>query len=155
MLVMPTLRPLPISTLGRPWYARLWIWWTSTRRWEVVEDWYFKLPDNMTIIIPAGFVFDGASIPRPLWWVLSPVGLLLIPGLVHDFAYRYGYLLLPSTHPRLRPTGEGFGRRHWDRLFRDVATQVNGLTVISPIAYYLLRLGAWPAWRAHRRMDHL
>ena len=74
-------------------FLRIWRWITSIRKWKLTEDWEFKLPyDEPVIIIPKGFVFDGASIPRPLWGILSPTGLLLIPGLIHDFAYRYDYL---------------------------------------------------------------
>ena len=66
-----------------------------------MEDWYFRLPKNKTIIkIPKGFEFDGASIPRPFWWILSPVGLLFIPGLVHMHIKRMGSLVWRSieTH---------------------------------------------------------
>ena len=45
-------------------------------------------------VIPAGFKFDGASIPKFLHPFLSPqVGVLLIGGLVHDYAYKYATLL--------------------------------------------------------------
>jgi hypothetical protein len=43
------------------------------------------LKDGTEIILPADFELDGASIPRIFWGILSPVGLLLIPGLIHDY----------------------------------------------------------------------
>ena len=60
----------------------------------------FRLVDPMTIenkktgeqlILPAGTLSDGSSVPGPLWGALyaNPVDLLL-PGFVHDFAYRRG-----------------------------------------------------------------
>lgn len=42
---------------------------------------------NDTIVVPAGFVTDFASIPRQLWNVLSPVGEYRLPAVVHDFLY--------------------------------------------------------------------
>lgn len=41
---------------------------------------------DLTITVPAGYMSDGASVPRPLWWFLPPWG---DPGtfaaLVHDY----------------------------------------------------------------------
>ena len=49
--------------------------------------------DGTEYVIPAGFTFDGASIPKFLRSFFSPVGVLLIGGLVHDYAYKYTTLL--------------------------------------------------------------
>ena len=68
---------------------RLLVWIFEVRKWELMENWYFTLNDDVQIVINKGFVFDGASIPRPLWAFLSPVGLLLIPGLIHDYGYKF------------------------------------------------------------------
>ena len=35
------------------------------------------------------FQFDGASIPKFLRTFFSPVGVLLMGGLVHDYMYKY------------------------------------------------------------------
>lgn len=111
---MPKLIPIQIKTRDKPFLIRIWRWITSIRKWELSEDWEYKLPeDEPVIVIPKGFVFDGASIPRPLWGLLSPTGLLLVPGLIHDFAYRYDYLwALDSADLRIsirRNQGNGFG----------------------------------------------
>ena len=44
----------------------------------------------------AGFQFDGASIPKFLHPFFSPVGVLLMGGLVHDYAYKYETLLMKN-----------------------------------------------------------
>lgn len=60
----------------------------------------FRVVDPITIentktgerlILPAGMVSDGSSVPGPLWGALDagPTDLLL-PGFAHDFAYRRG-----------------------------------------------------------------
>jgi len=43
------------------------------------------------LLLPAGMLSDGSSVPGPLWGALSagPTDLLL-PGFAHDFAYRRG-----------------------------------------------------------------
>ena len=41
------------------------------------------------IEVPAGFIFDGNSLPRATWWA-SPPSDYLEAGCVHDFLYRYG-----------------------------------------------------------------
>jgi hypothetical protein len=46
----------------------------------------FKMGDQQTVV-PAGFIFDGASIPRIFWVVpgFSPLGKHLWAACVHDF----------------------------------------------------------------------
>ena len=45
--------------------------------------------NGKNFIIPKGFKFDGASVPKFLGQFLSPVGVLLIGGLIHDYGYKY------------------------------------------------------------------
>ena len=44
-------------------------------KWQVTEDfrWYFEEVDGDSVIIPKGFIFDGASIPFPITVVLPKV----------------------------------------------------------------------------------
>ena len=151
-LRMPIVKPLPIQTKGVAYPTALWRWIRTIRRWKLIEDWEHRLPDQTRIVIPKGFQFDGASIPRIFWGILAPTGLLLIPGLVHDFAYRYDCLL---RHPRnggpLEEYKRGAGRRYWDDLFRDVAISVNGFKIINRVAWLALRVGGWSAWGKRRR----
>jgi len=135
---MPILRPVPIPTKGLGFWQRIKVWRHTTRKWEVMEDWDY--PGFGTI--PKGFVFDGASIPRPLWWFLSPVGLLLIPGLIHDWGYREN------------PGGAGPNdRKLWDMFFRQIIKEVTDTTIIPWIAYFAVRIGGWKAWKEHRKND--
>ena len=90
--VMPQLRPIAIPTSGKGFWGAVWMWLTGVRTWEVADDWAFKI-NGQWYIIPQGFVFDGASIPKFLHTWLSPTGVLLMGGLVHDYAYKYATLL--------------------------------------------------------------
>lgn len=149
---MPVMWPVPIRTKGRPFYIRAWRWIFSSRKWEIAENWYFVLPTGHTIIIPKGFIFDGASIPRWLWWLLSPTGILFIPGLLHDYGYRYRYLWMMAQDGSGRPFkfGKKFGQGQWDSLFKDVSAHVNGMSVVSWSAWGMLRLFGRAAWKANR-----
>ncbi|MCH7962965.1 MAG: DUF1353 domain-containing protein [Bacteroidetes bacterium] len=151
MLELPKLRPIPIRTKNVPPIIALWRWITSIRNWEVLEDWSYVLPDDTKIYIPEGFVFDGASIPRIFWAILSPVGLLLTPGLVHDYAYQHDKLLSLDSEGNRTIYKNKAGRGYWDRLFRDVAIEVNGFKIINNIAWIALVLFGWIDWNVKRR----
>lgn len=149
---MPKLQPIPIPTKNAAVPVRMWRWLTSIRQWRLLEDWCYTLPNSdIVIVIPKGFVFDGASIPKPLWFLLSPTGLLLIPGLVHDFAYRYDYLWAFDHQGRTFRYSRNAGQKHWDKLFKTIALDVNGMSVIDYLAYVALSGFGWIAWRGNRK----
>jgi len=85
---MPKLEPVPIKTKGKGFWKGIVMWLLSTRNWVIVEDWKYNL-NGTEYVIPAGFQFDGASIPKFLRTFFSPVGVLLLGGLVHDYMYKY------------------------------------------------------------------
>lgn len=47
-----------------------------------------KLSNNIVINIPKGFEWDLASVPRFLWWLMSPDVDSEIAYLIHDYLYR-------------------------------------------------------------------
>jgi hypothetical protein len=153
---MPKLAPLPIRTKGKSPFVRTLRWLFTVRKWELQENWQYQLPRvgreaRPIIVIPKGFICDGASIPRPLWALLSPTGLLLIPGLVHDFAYRFDYLwAVRPSGPYKYPHGNA-GRAFWDDLFWRVGKDVNGMLVIDCLAWVALSLGGWWTWQKWRK----
>ena len=89
---MPKLQPIAIATAGKGFWSAIWMWLTGTRHWVVAQDWEYEI-NGTWYVVPAGFQFDGASIPKFLHTWLSPTGVLLMGGLVHDFAYKYATLL--------------------------------------------------------------
>ncbi len=149
---MPHLKPIPIPTKQqRHWFLRVLVWIFNIRKWELMEDWHYQLDDDVLIVVPKEFIFDGASIPRPLWALLSPVGLLMIPGLIHDYAYQHDKLLQVDDHGKKIPYKEGSGRDFWDELFFKVSIEVNGLPVLSLIAWFALFIGGGAAWNRYHR----
>jgi hypothetical protein len=44
-----------------------------------------SLGSGKKIEVPVGFVTDGASVPRFLWWFLPPWGKYSRPAVIHDY----------------------------------------------------------------------
>jgi len=89
----PHMKPIRIATKGKGFWGAIKLWLLGTRNWEIAEDFHYSL-NGENFVIPKGFKFDGASIPKFLASFLSPVGVLLIGGLIHDYGYKYETLLL-------------------------------------------------------------
>src|SRR5210317_2250180 len=145
---MPHLKPLPIKTKGKGFWKGIAMWLLSTRNWELVQDWKYNM-NGTEYIIPKGFQFDGASIPKFLRTFFSPVGVLLIGGLVHDYAYKYKTLLEANK----KKTMGDLTQKKADEIFRDINIVVNGFYTMNYLAYWSLRLGGFVAWNGHRKRD--
>ena len=145
---MPDLRPLPIKTKGKGFFKAIVMWLLGTRNWELTNDFTYVLNGNK-YVIPAGFKFDGASIPKFLRTFFSPVGVLLLGGLVHDYAYKYETLLRENK----RDTLGKISQKRADEIFRDININVNGFYLMNYLAYWSLRLGGFVAWNGHRKRN--
>jgi len=144
---MPAMMPLPIPTKDKGFFGAIILWILTTRKWKLVEDWVYNI-DGTQYKVPAGFVFDGASVPKYFRSWLSPMGVLLIAGLVHDYGYKHAKLKMYNG-----VATEVNNQKYFDKLFRDIAIEINGFKLINYIAYYALRLGGFIAWRGHRKRD--
>lgn len=150
----PILEPIPIRTKGLPLLMRIWVWLFRARTWKLVDDWEFdtKLDEeDVTIFIEKGFVFDGASVPRCFWWLLQPMGVLLIPGLVHDYAYRYQKVVTIDRKLKRKFNRRNTDHRFWDLFFREISIQINGCKVISYSAWIILFFCGGFAWKSNRK----
>ena len=146
---MPVLEPVQIKTKGKGFWKGIVLWLLSTRNWILKEDWKYNI-DGTEYVIPAGFQFDGASIPKFLRTFFSPVGVLLIGGLVHDYAYKYKTLLKKNKKDTM---GE-ITQKKADEIFRDINIIVNGFYTMNRLAYWSLRLGGFVAWNGHRNRNN-
>lgn len=144
----PELKPIAIKTKGKGFWKGIAMWLLSTRNWELTKDWKYNIDGN-EYVIPAGFQFDGASIPKFLRTFFSPVGVLLIGGLVHDYAYKYKTLLRENK----KDTMGDLSQKRADEIFRDINIIVNGFYTMNYLAYYSLRLGGFVAWNGHRKRN--
>ena len=145
---LPHLQPLKFSTKGKGFWKGILAWLLGTRNWQITKDWHYNI-DGTDYVIPAGFTFDGASIPKFLRTFFSPVGVLLVGGLVHDYAYKYTTLLEKNK----KNTMDKLTQKRADEIFRDININVNGFYVMNYLAYYSLRLGGFVAWRGHRKRN--
>ena len=138
---MPKLQPVPIATKGKGFWKGIVMWLLSTRNWVLTEDWKYNI-DGTEYVIPAGFQFDGASIPKFL-------RTLLMGGLVHDYAYKYKTLLKKNKKDTM---GE-ITQKKADEIFRDINIIVNGFYTMNRLAYWSLRIGGFVAWNGHRKRN--
>jgi len=99
---------------------------------ELVEDWAFCV-NGIWYWIPAGYVFDGASIPRAFWFIIgSPFDpLFWAAALAHDFIY--------LTHLLSRAIA--------DDIFRCFLKTKNVGIVKSQTMYVAVRTFAGFAWK--------
>ena len=150
MAEMPVLRPIPLSTVNqKSLLNKILIFVFQVRRWRVEEAFIYEYKGKK-YAVHAGFEFDGASIPKALWGLLSPVGLLLIPGLLHDYGYRYNgiYSLDENNTPVWDETIST--QSAWDELFKDIGNEVNNIPILNELAKFGLWLGGFKAWNAWR-----
>jgi len=159
---MPIIRPLPIPTKGKESITRVKNWLTYIREWEIISPYRLHIDSlDIDVLIPGnflssnqvyyvwGFIFDGASIPKIFSNILAPTGILFIPGLIHDFGYKYQCLLaLDGT-----PIFVGESQKFFDDLFHDLSIQINGMVVPSKIAWVALRGFGFLAWNHYRKLD--
>lgn len=140
---MPHMKPIPIATKGKGFFKGIWMWLTGVRQWEISSDFEFTLKGE-EYVIPKGFQFDGASVPKFLAMWLSPTGVLLMGGLVHDYLYKYA-TLMGKKEPRV------YTQKEADEIFRDICIEVNGFKVMNYLAYVSLRAAGFMAWNGHKK----
>lgn len=102
-------------------------------RWVLLRDLIWH--DEQRITVPAGFVTDLASIPRPFRGVLNQNGNSRRPAVLHDWLY--------STQTLSRAAADG--------IFR-TALIAEGMGRIGATVYWAgVRAGGWVAWGGKSR----
>ena len=145
----PHMKPIRMATKDKGFFGGIWLWIATTRKWEITQDWHYTI-NTTNYVIPKGFIFDGASVPKYFRSYLSPMGVLLIGGLVHDYGYKYETLRLSGKKPKALKKKN---QKWMDQTFRDINIDQNGFKIINWIAYLALRGGGWLAWRKHRKVN--
>lgn len=131
---------------------------TQKRTFTLAEDWKIgfdriKPPSglNGVVTIPVkhnneDMTYDGASVPFP-WLVsllsigaLRPLGVLLIPSIVHDFAFRFGELLV-APDAESAPQVLKIERDEADALFYNMIRTLNGDILTAMLAWLAVRIG--------------
>jgi len=143
----PHMKPIPIATKGKGFWKGILMWLLGTRQWEIVKDFNYSVGGSQ-YVIPAGFKFDGASIPKFLRTFFAPVGVLLLGGLVHDYMYKY-----TACKPSKKGSLLLVDQKKADQIFRDINIEVNGFYFMNYLAYWSLRIGGFVAWNGHRKRN--
>lgn len=97
-----------------------------------------------TIVVPAGFKTDLASIPRPLWAILPPIGKYDAAAVIHDALYQWG-----SLEPQR--AGHVVDRAQADAVLREAMTACRVRRTQRWAIYAGVRLGGAFTWRRYRR----
>lgn len=102
----------------------------------LTEDMVYEIGStNERIVIPAGFVTDFASIPRPLWSYLPPTGDYKLAAVVHD----YLYWMQPCT------------KEQSDNLFAIAMAEQGVSSIARAVVYGGVVAGGSASWDANRR----
>ena len=144
----PILQPIKIATAGKGFWTMIQIWLFGSRKWTVAKDFKYKL-DGEEYVIPKGFSCDLASTPKFLHFILSPSGLLMMAGIVHDHAYQNATLLKADK----KTTMGAIDQKKADQIFLDINLQINGFSLLNKLAYWSLRLAGFAAWNKHRKAE--
>ncbi len=57
--------------------------------WRVLTPFSYKIADGEWVTIPAGYLTDGASVPRLFWNIIPPWGKYGQAAVVHDLLCEY------------------------------------------------------------------
>ncbi|MDD3620701.1 MAG: DUF1353 domain-containing protein [Desulfobulbaceae bacterium] len=145
---MPKYEPVPIPTRGLPGYKQFLVMITTTRKIRLTADYIIWVEClGQYVLIPAGFACDLASVPRLFWPLIPPDGIFMIPGIVHDFLYRFDCLLDEER----QVTQLDKGRHHADWIFRELSVQVNDMPITGYLGHLFLASGSVFSWMKHRR----
>jgi hypothetical protein len=153
----PHFERVPFDLHGLNLFQRLLFLLLNPPRLRLVRDWMIITPEGTRLFFPKGFISDGASVPRLLWFIpgFSPFGPLLEGSIVHDFAYQYGYLLrieteLPTYKPLTRPHYQGKPQLFFDSMMADIVSCTTGAKWVPEIAYLVLARFGRRVWRKYR-----
>lgn len=59
----------------------------DSRLFVVERNYRYMINAETIIMVPKGFITDGASIPRLFWNILQPYGPYFPAALIHDYLY--------------------------------------------------------------------
>ena len=122
------------------------IHWTDERTGEHVlfEPYTIRWRD-FSLHIPAGYRWNGPSVPHLVRSILDNDDCGVAPALGHDFLYAYGGECPIGT---IAPVGRSVTRSEADRLFLDLMGQAGVKAWRRRAAYLAVRLFGRSHWRA-------
>lgn len=86
VIVVPTEQ----RTQQAPPLIRHWTWGQKKGLWELGENYAVQMREpegNVIFRIDQGYLYNLASVPRPIWPLINPFELSTLAPLIHDFLY--------------------------------------------------------------------
>lgn len=120
----------------------------ETRSFELLED--FVVVSNVlggVVRVPAGFRYDGESIPTALHAIAPPFGQSRRAACVHDYLYKH------AGWQRENGAWEAVTRKQADDVYLELALLKGLPTWRALMRFRVLRLVGWAAWRKHRASE--
>lgn len=102
---------------------------------QLVERFRYLSTEHGEIEVPAGFMSDGASVPRIFWNLFSPFGDYFGAALIHDFLYT--------------PANRLFDRATSDGIFLAAMKDAGVPFVRRRLIYRAVRVGGWLSFRGN------
>lgn len=132
----------------------------NDHEFELTQPFSYEWQDETSrerrrIIIPAGYPFNGASVPRICWTLtgLLPTGVHLGAAAIHDYLYqRRGYLIRDELQRHDQASGQWvpvaalWNRKMADDLFRRIMRDAGEVAWKREAMYRSVRLFGGPAW---------
>ncbi len=122
---------------------------------EFVVEWVAEGFPRQRLVVPKGFVCDGASIPAMLEWYLGRDNIL--PAAVpHDWQYAFGGQIPKDSHLVQNSDGTWkeadfvWSRKESDRFFARNLKFCSIKNHQRRNAYRAVRIGGWFAWRSEK-----
>lgn len=100
--------------------------------WVVLKSFSYytgKKEDLRTITVPAGYLSDGASSPRVVWWLVPPMGRYGQAAVVHD--YLCEYLMINDRGVMVPIT-----RKEADKIFLEAMKVLGVPAIVRYTMYY-------------------
>ena len=121
--------------------------------YEWVYEWDIKGFPTQRIIIPKGYINDGASVPRIAWSItgIRPDGLNRAAALVHDWIYDHRGRLPFGSHVYYEnghwiPSAHQWTRKEADKMFGRLMREAGVTPYRRKAAYWAVRLFGWSGW---------
>lgn len=111
---------------------------------QVTRQGVYVAADGAHYVIPRGFETDGASVPRPLWWLYPPFGQDYEPAaILHDYLYAHAEQYPGSDQGHL-------SRGEADALFLEAMAALGYRASGRRVIHAAVRAGGWKAWNRYR-----
>lgn len=132
--------------------------WVLMADYKVEVRWTDSLGNDCSaeLIIPYGFEFDLASIPRPVWSLIAPFELSIVAPLVHDWLYIHnGDINRQACIDGRWIVERKISRKDVDNIFLELMEAEKVTIWKRYLAYKAVRMFAWAPWNRYKESTYV